>query len=63
MVKNMKKKEKKNSEKLSGNEYLKLVQKEKNFKESMPRPQVSYETWSNNFDAIFGKKKKKKNES
>lgn len=57
----MKKREKKNSEKLTPEQYVNLVKREKNFRDSMPKQQICYETWSNNFDLAFGKDKKKDN--
>jgi len=54
----MSKFEKKNVEKLSPAEFGKQLIRRKNWKETMPRPSVTHDKYRENYDNIFGKKKK-----
>jgi len=58
MVGNMSKFEKKNVEKLSPSQFSKQLLRQQNWRDTLPRPSVSHDKYRENYDNIFGKKKK-----
>ncbi len=54
----MSKFEKKNVEKLSPSQFAKQLLRQKNWRDTLPRPSVSQDKYRENYDNIFSKNKK-----
>ena len=62
MVGDMSKFKKKNVEKLSPSEFGKQLQRRQNWRDTLPRPSVSQDKYHENYDKIFGTKKKEEDD-
>ena len=58
----MSKFKKKNVEKLSPSEFAKQLQRRQNWRDTLPRPSVSQDKYRENYDKIFGTKKKEEDD-